>query len=370
MAIVTEGLRRDNQNPLQYFDQIKILHFYNFSPYGAETKKDFLGAIKFKSAWDLYERLVQVKPDIIQGPEPYGSKKMFSYCIASYFAAKKLHIPLIFPFWENRPAKKRFNFFQRVIVNWFAKKYLNFAQLIIYLNQGALKNIKALGIKDESKLVKFLWGTYGVDTNEFYPRESNKSTGFHDKVILYVGRLDYEKGIKYLLLAFLKVHKRFPNAKLIFIGDGNQASFIKDFRIKYKLENKIILKGLIANRDLPIYFQHATIFASPSITIDKWEEQVGMTNLQAMSSGVPVVSTISGGIPEYVPNKIAGLLVPERDPDRLAGAMLSLLDNDKLRTRISRQARVYALENYDAKDNVLKAQKLVLDLLKNINKNE
>lgn len=363
LAIITEGLRRDNQKPLSYFDKLKIIHFYENAPYGHETKDELKDAIKFSDYRDLYKKIISEKPDIIQGTEPYGSRKMFLFSIVSYFAAKKLQIPLIFPFYENRPAKERFNFFQRILVDTFTKKYIDYANKVFYLNNGALKNIHKLGIDDNNKLIKFLWGIYGVDVNEFCPSKNIKPKGINDKIILYVGRLVHEKGIKYLLESFKKVHKRFPNAQLVFIGSGDLKSHIEEFRKNNNLENYIVLKGSIPNKDLPAYYQHATIFVSPSITIKKWEEQVGMTNIQAMSCGLPVVSTTSGGIPEYVPNKIAGLLVPERDSDRLSSAIISLLDDNRLRDRLSIQAREYAIKHYDLKNNVKKAEDYIIKIL-------
>ncbi len=365
LIIVTEGLRRDNQKPLQYFYKINVTHLYESAPYGNETKEDLKGAIKFSGAQDLYNKLLKFKPDIIQGPEPYGSRKMFMYSIASYRAAKKLKVPLIFPFWENRPPEKRFNWAQRVIVNLFAKIYINYASLVIYINNGALKNIKALGIKDKTKLVKFLWGTWGVDVDEFKPSKTTIKNKVQDKTILYVGRIVREKGIQYLLEAFSKVHKQFPKTKLLIIGSGDMKDYVEEFRTKKHLENSIILKRPVKNEDIPIYYQNATIFCSPAITISWWAEQVGMTNIQAMACGTPVVSTNSGGIPEYVPNKITGFLVPEKDSSRLASAMIRLLDDDELRNKISQQCVAYARQHYDAQKNIHKAQNMILEILRN-----
>ena len=89
------------------------------------------------------------------------------------------------------------------------------------------------------------------------------------------------------------------------------------------------LLGTVKNRDLPPHFRNADVFIAPSITTHRWEEQVGMTNIQAMASGVPVISTLSGAIPEYVPDGVAGILVPEQDPRALAEAIRRItVDNE------------------------------------------
>lgn len=364
VAIVTESLRRDNQKPLQYFSRINHIHLYQSAPYGNETKKDLEGAVKFSSAFDLYKKIVSLNPDVIQGPEPFGSKKMFIFSLVSYIASKKLNIPLIFPFWENRPAESRFGIFQREIVLYFSRIYCKHASKIIYINQGALKNIKKLGITNFSKLTHILWGTWGVDTNEFKPDFSKKQKN----TILYVGRFDPEKGIKYLLQAFKKVSQRFVDSKLILIGSGKMQVYIQDFIKKNKLQKNIELVGPVENYKLPAYYQRASLFASPAITTDKWEEQVGMTAIQAMACGTPVISTNSGAIPEYVPNKIAGLIVRQKDSDRLASAMITLLDNNSLRKKISVSAANYAKKHYDAKTNIKKAEDVILEVYNHENK--
>lgn len=366
LAIVSQSIRRDNQKPLQYFNKLQVFHFYNEAPYGDLTNADLIDTIKFDSFLNLYKKLLKLKPDIIQGTEPFGSRKMLVFSIACYLAAKKLRIPLIFPVWENRPIRDKFNFWQRSITCWWMKKYAKVATEIFYLNEGAKKNLLKLKISS-NKLTKFLWGTWGVDPNEFKPFSATEkklqSNTFSLPIILFVGRLEPAKGIKYLLQAFNKVVKRFPQIKLVIIGSGYLKEEIENFRKENNLEKNIIIKGIIKNKNLPIYYKSAAVFVSPAITLKNWEEQVGMTNLQAMACGTPVVSTISGAIPEYVPNKIAGLLVPQKDSHRLASAIIKILDDNKLREKISSSTRAYAIDNYDAQKNILRAQEIILKIL-------
>ena len=87
-----------------------------------------------------------------------------------------------------------------------------------------------------------------------------------------------------------------------------------------------------------------------------------MTNLQALACGIPVVTTRSGGIPEYVTEEV-GILVPERNAEALAGAMRKLLDDEKLRKDMGQKAREYILENFDAVKTVEKVEKILLNLI-------
>ena len=86
-----------------------------------------------------------------------------------------------------------------------------------------------------------------------------------------------------------------------------------------------------------------------------------MTNIQAMACGVPVVSTHSGAIPEYVPDGEAGLLVPERDPQALADALLKLLHDPSLRHRLAQGGRRYAETHYSAAANIRQAEAVILE---------
>ncbi|EKD57094.1 MAG: glycosyl transferase group 1 [uncultured bacterium] len=362
MAILTESIRRDNHLPLKNFDKIKIVHFYQSAPYNDMTKDELTSCIRYNNVFDLYSKLKELKPNIIQGAEPYGSKKMFLLSITAYLISKRLKIPLIFPFWENVSPKTKFNLIQRLIVNWFLKLYVRQSTLVIYLNEGARINLINAGANND-KITKFLWGTWGVDVGLFRPNSKFKIQNSKLKTILFGGRLDYEKGITYLLPAYLEVRKKIKNVKLVLIGGGKLIDWAKEFVTKHHLENEVTFTGLIKTKNLPNYFNEADVFTCPAVSTNWWQEQVGMINLQAMSSGVPIVSTISGAISEYVPNNLVGKLVKEKDSNKLAQALLSILSDDKLRLKMSILAREFAIKNYDDKKNITKAQNIIMEIL-------
>ena len=89
------------------------------------------------------------------------------------------------------------------------------------------------------------------------------------------------------------------------------------------LSRQVDILGTIKNRNLPAYMRGSDIFVSAPKSTRLWSEQVGMVFLQAMSTGLPIVTTFSGSIPEFVPAEEVGLLVPESDPDALAVALMA-----------------------------------------------
>jgi len=360
LAIITDAIRYDNHHPLGYFSRIRPVHFYRQAPYGDLKKKDLKKAIKYEDLKDLEEKLLKLRPDIIQGAEPYGSKIQLKLCYLAQKISRKLKIPLIFPMLENRPNNMRFGPLIGPLMRLVLKKYAQKASLIFYLNSGARKNLLEAGVGPK-KMKRFLYGIWGVDTYLFRPNLPTPLTLNAIPYILFVGRLDEAKGISYLLEAWERIQGEFPKVELVFIGNGKWGNRVKNkegIRMKYK--------GQMKTQDLPPYYANALFTLYPSVTLKRWEEQVGMVNLQSLACGTPVVTTESGAIPEYINSKV-GILVPERDSNALAEAMRKLLKDEKLRKKLGHAGRKYILENFDAKKTVGKVEKVLLVLLKHYN---
>lgn len=208
-----------------------------------------------------------------------------------------------------------------------------------------------------------MYGTWGVDMAEFCPEgPAHQEPGF-DRYLLYVGRLDRMKGLFDLLAAAAELLPHHPGLGLVLVGSGSDEIALRQRAETLGIAERVRFKGAILNRDLPLYFRGAAAFVLPSVTTKAWEEQVGMTNLQAMACGRPVISTTSGAIPEYVPDGVCGILVPERDPAALAGALLCVLSTPDLAARLGSAGRTLAVARYDSRSNVAAAEKALLGLL-------
>lgn len=351
LAIITDSIRVDNHLPLKYFTHFEVKHFYHEAPYGDLKKDDYNNAIKWQDFKDLENKLIELKPDIIQGAEPYASKIALRICLLTMKIAKKLKIPYVFPTLENRPVKARFDPITAIVVKNIFKKYVAGAKLIFYLNEGAKRNLEEVGA-DKKKLHKALYGIWGVDTYLFKP--TIQSPLVNRKYILFVGRLEEAKGITYLLAAWHSIKAQSPEIDLVLIGSGELGKEISG--------KQIVKLGQMKNTDLPPYFSNALFTIYPSITMKRWEEQVGTVNLQSLACGTPVITTSSGAIPEYVTEEV-GILVPEQDAEALAEAMKQMLDNPTLRNGLAKNARPYILENYDAQKTVGKIEKILLELI-------
>ena len=180
----------------------------------------------------------------------------------------------------------------------------------------------------------------GIDLNSFTrktkPYANRQQIGFdeNDFVMVYSGRINKEKGVSELIDAMLLL-KDVPNIKLMIIGGtffgntDNEDGFVRSLKNKAKaIEQKIIFTGFIPYHEMPDYLQMADIAVIPSI----WDDPFPTTELEAQAMGLPIITTIRGGIPEEVSDENAILLdTDEHFVDNLANAILDLYHHPEKR---------------------------------------
>lgn len=358
LAMVSIGIRRDMLAPLVFISKFELAHFYQKNVYGDLTIEDFDSSLKaYGSPIDLYRKIVAAQPDILQTVEPFSFFTL-PYNLACLQAARRVHTRIIVPTFENRPLDVKFGRLRAAFLRWVTHKLFARACLIIVMNQGARENVIMSG-GAVSKIVRGMWGSWGVDTQEFFPRLQRDPD--QPANILFVGRLHEEKGVFVLLEAFVLARQEIPAARLQFVGEGPARAGLEKRVQDLGMEQVVVLRGTIKNRNIPELFRSADVFCAPSLTTKRWAEQVGMSALQAMASGVPIVSTQSGAIPEYVPDGVAGILVAENDARALATAIRELLLNPERARQMGEQGRAFAIQHYDARKNVERGEVLVME---------
>lgn len=155
----------------------------------------------------------------------------------------------------------------------------------------------------QSNIIQTIYN--GIDLTKFSPKKNlsinRKSIGFteEDFVLVYSGRINNEKGISELIDAMLQLKN--PRIKLMILGSSffdnakKEDAFIQSLKNKAKrIENMIVFTGFISYDQVPDYLQLANIAVLPSM----WEEPFGLTIVEAMAVGLPLITTRSGGIPE------------------------------------------------------------------------
>ena len=154
---------------------------------------------------------------------------------------------------------------------------------------------------------------------------------------LFVGRFVYYKGLDVLIEAM----QRCPGT-LLLVGDGPLEGSLRQQTEKLGLTSRVRFVGRASDPDLPAYYRASDVFVLPSVAET---EAYGLVQVEAMASGIPVVSTsLPTGVPWVNQDGVSGLIVPPRDATALATALVRLCDDSALRRTLGEQGRRRAHE--------------------------
>jgi len=163
-----------------------------------------------------------------------------------------------------------------------------------------------------------------------------------ESLIGCVGSLFRTKGQEYLIKAFPRVLEKFPGCRLVLVGDGPQREKLESLAGKLEIEGKVIFTG--TRDDIPNILSCLDMMVIPSV----WQEPFGLVNVEAMYSGIPLIATEVGGIPEIVENNITGITILPGREDLIAQAILRFLDDRDFARRVADNARKKVIEYFNA----------------------
>jgi phosphatidylinositol alpha-mannosyltransferase len=182
----------------------------------------------------------------------------------------------------------------------------------------------------------------GIDY-EHFRQEREPLAEFTDghRNILFVGRPEKRKGLKYLLRAYIRIKQQEPNTRLIVVGAGD---FSRYERLMAPIGD-VVFRSYVPYDELPRYYRSADVFCAPNTG----NESQGYVLLEAMAAGVPVVASNIEGFAGVITDEVNGVLVKPKDSDVLAAAILRLLRNPALRKELGSagqdQAAHYSWDN-------------------------
>jgi glycosyltransferase involved in cell wall biosynthesis len=160
-----------------------------------------------------------------------------------------------------------------------------------------------------------------------------------DRVILYVGRLEEEKGVTYLIDAFEKLH--LSGSILLLVGDGREKEHLQRLARDRGVESNVRFLGYVSPEEMTSYYALSYVLVLPSISTSRTKEPWGLVVNEAMNQGLPVISTeavgaAAGGL---IQDGVNGFVLAERNSDTLAESLSRILTDPELRDRMSHNAR-------------------------------
>ena len=269
-----------------------------------------------------------------------------AYTLASL--KDELGFKFILSWWENIPFRAVFD----EKTSFHKKLVMDKVDLFLPFTNRAKEVLKLEGVPEEKIEVIYP----GVDRERFKP--GKKTEPFLNKynipantfVVLYTGKLVSWKGVHNLIYAASILKKKgIDNFVFVIAGRGAQKENMIKLIKEADVEENFRFLDFVSYDEMPQVYRMADVFVLPSYPTMTWQEQFGMVLIEALASGKPVISTMSGGIPEVLGD--AGILIPSGDYFQLAENILRLMKDDNLRDALGKKALKIAEELYDAKKN-------------------
>ncbi|MEM3153645.1 MAG: glycosyltransferase family 4 protein [Candidatus Bathyarchaeia archaeon] len=187
----------------------------------------------------------------------------------------------------------------------------------------------------------------GVDTKEYEKSDADLNQFRRrfalpeEKIVLFVGRLVYEKGIHVLINAVPKVLEK-VNAKFVIVGNGYMQQSLSEHIRNIGLAHKVMFTGFVDNGTLRNLQKCADVSVVPSLF-----EPFGIVALEAMAAKSPVVVSDTGGLSEIVEHEVTGVKVYPNNPDSLAWGITRVLLDENLANKLRENAYRKVIENYN-----------------------
>ncbi len=164
----------------------------------------------------------------------------------------------------------------------------------------------------------------------------------NEKIILFMGRLVYEKGIQNLIAAMPKVLEHYHDSKLVIAGKGGMIDELRRETEALGISHKVYFAGYLNSKDVQKMYKCADVSVFPSTY-----EPFGIVAIEAMLSGIPVVVSDIGGLNEIVEHGVTGMKSYAGNPNSLADSILSLLFDHKLCDEVVKNAKAKVKSEYN-----------------------
>jgi len=244
------------------------------------------------------------------------------------------------------------------IIRLFIRLTLKAINRVIAVSSAMKHHAESLGLSIEKGHV--IPGPAGIDSQYFNPRRNERvKKAASEKQLLYVGNLTAPKRVDTILHAMQTVCKTIQNAQLIIAGDGDLRESLEALTDSLDIRQHVRFLGAVPHDDVTILMQQSDIFVHCSEN-----EGLPVAIMEALASGLPVVASSVGGVPDLIRDGETGYLLAPGDFEGYADRIILLLQNDDQRKQMEKNSRIFA-QNRLTQDRVLSGLEDVYESLLN-----
>ena len=288
----------------------------------------------------LARRLAQERPDVVLAE--YGN--MAAEIVAS---CERAGVPLVVHFHGFDAHRDdyiaRYDGYREVF---------RYARFVVVVSRAMEEQLLAIGAPRE----KVVYNCYGIDVDQFVPGDPS----IVEPRFLAVGRFAEKKAPQLTIRAFRKVLDERPDARLTMVGQGALWETCKSLVDESGLAHAVELIGVRTPKEIAALFHQCRAFVQHSVvTSTNDHEGTPLAVLEAMASGVPVISTRHAGIIDLVKEEERGLLCAEHDVDAMAANMVRFVDDPDLALRMGVAGRAYVEKHHRVEVQVAELQRLL-----------
>jgi len=334
---------------------LKVSHFVQGqSPF--RWRNIIFPVILFVQFFSITLKLKNLKPDVIHINPSFEIRALLRdaiYLVLINLAGYE-NILVMFHGWNDDLAQKmiKINFLQKILQLTYGR-----AITILVLCENHRNHLIRLGILPEK-----------IDTittmyRKIDPVRVAQQRNVNDRItILFMAQLVKAKGV-YIAVKVCKLllENGQGNFKLIIAGDGPEYNRLKDYIVKYGLENHIDLVGYVEEEKKEEILNDSDIFLFPTY----YGEGCPIVILEAMGAGTAIISTPVAAIPKIVSNNENGFIIDSKSPEPFYKAVKKLIDNRELLNRIKKRNKDKAEKNYEAEVVTRKIEEKYRRIIKN-----
>ncbi|MEG0577061.1 MAG: glycosyltransferase [Bacilli bacterium] len=189
---------------------------------------------------------------------------------------------------------------------------------------------------------------FGVDIDLFKPIKSTRKDSFTFATIKII---DDKYGIDFIIRSFFEFYRKLEDKSIkiqyLIYGDGPKFKEYQKLIFDLNMGNHILLKGYVRNEEIPEILSQVDVYL-----LGSKQESFGVSAVEAMSCGVPVIATKADGFKEVISDSECGYIIEYGDIQSYSKRMTDLYKDKSLRIRIGENARARVIENYDFENNV------------------